>query len=284
MKVRGSRRRPFPKRRAASRMRKLYVEQFEARLVLSGFSKAFLPDTIGPGSTTTLTFTIDNSDHSDPVSSLTFVDTLPTEVTIATPANASTDCGAATLTAPDGGTTITLSGGQVAAFNSCTVVVNVTGGVPGEGPYTNTSGDLTSSAGNSGPATADLTVTSSLPGFSKSFSPSSVPMGSRSTLTFTIDNTANGSDVPNLDFTDNLPIGMVIADPANASTDCGTTLIPASLTAARGTDTIILDADGTGSFPALEEGASCTVSVDVVATGGGKLENITEDLLAEFIM
>ena len=57
----------------------------------------------------------------------------------------------------------------------------------------NVSGDLTSSAGSSGTASADLTVATNRPGFSKSFSPATVPIGSRSRLTFTIDNTANGS-------------------------------------------------------------------------------------------
>lgn len=42
---------------------------------------------------------------------------------------------------------------------------------------TNVSGDLTLSAGNSGTATADLTVNPALPGFSKRFAPSSVAAG-----------------------------------------------------------------------------------------------------------
>ena len=49
-------------------------------------------DTIGPGSTSTLTFTITNDDPDNPVSELAFTDNLPTGVTIADPANASTDC------------------------------------------------------------------------------------------------------------------------------------------------------------------------------------------------
>lgn len=71
------------------------------------FSKIFSPDTIGPGSTSTLSFTITNG-AGGPLTDLSFTDTLPAGVTIATPANALTNCAGATLSAPDGGGTITL--------------------------------------------------------------------------------------------------------------------------------------------------------------------------------
>lgn len=171
-----------------------------------GFEKEFAPSTIGPGSVSTLTFTIDNSEDPLPVASLAFTDNLPAEIQIATPANASSNCRNGTLTAPDGGSTITLSEGSVVGFGSCTISVDVTSSFVGEGPYTNISGDLTSDAGNSGDAIADLTVHGGRPGFTKRFSPSLVNLGSRSTLTFTIDNTSNGSRVANLDFVDNLPV------------------------------------------------------------------------------
>ena len=99
-----------------------------------------------------------------------------------------------------------------------------------------------------------------------------MPLGGRSTLTFTIDNSANASSVILVGFTDNLPVGMEIASPANASTDC----VGALLTAVPGTSVIAL----VGSLsPVLAAGASCTVSVDVVATGGGMLDNISSDLI-----
>ena len=40
------------------------------------FTKVFTPDTIGPGSTTTLVFTIDNTSNSNPVTDLAFTDIL----------------------------------------------------------------------------------------------------------------------------------------------------------------------------------------------------------------
>ncbi len=158
-----------------------------------------------------------------------------------------------------------------------TVTVDVTASTAAV--HTNTSGDLTSSAGNSGDATANLTVDEDLPGFSKSFSPSSVPLGGRSTLTFTIDNPALGSDAEDLSFTDILPVGMVIADPANASfTDCEEPLSPATLTTTPGTSVISLFSNGSLGFPALDAGESCIVTVDVTATGSGMLDNVTGQL------
>ena len=111
-----------------------------------GFSKVFDPATIGPGSATQLIFEIDNGESPTPVSDLAFTDVLPAGITLADPASAFTDCVGAVLSAPDGGTTISLTGGNVGADQVCNVTVNVVG----TATATNTSGDLTSSDGNSG--------------------------------------------------------------------------------------------------------------------------------------
>ena len=110
--------------------------------------------------------------------------------------------------------------GLLGAGETCEIVVNVTADTDcgAEDPEAdvlgcfNSSGDLTSSAGNSGNAEDELSVDTDLPGFSKSFSPSTVPLGGRSTVTFTIDNSLNGALVANLDFTDNLldQVGVVV--------------------------------------------------------------------------
>ena len=65
-------------------------------------------------------------------------------------------CSGGTLTAVSGSGVITYTGGTVAAGASCTVSVDLTSASPGT--YINTSGDLTSSIGNSGDATATLVV------------------------------------------------------------------------------------------------------------------------------
>lgn len=78
------------------------------------FDKTFNPDTIGPGSVSTLQFVITNT--ATALSDLAFTDTLPAPagVTIATPANVTNTCGG-TLTAPDGGGTITFVDGVLGA-------------------------------------------------------------------------------------------------------------------------------------------------------------------------
>ncbi len=121
-----------------------------------GFSKSFLPDTIGPGSTSTLRFDIDNTASAVAASALDFTDNLPAGLTVANPANASATCTGGTITATAGTGVISYTGGSVAAGIACTVQVDVGAGT--DGVYVNTSGDLTSSSGNSGTASATLTV------------------------------------------------------------------------------------------------------------------------------
>ena len=231
------------------------------------FSKAFAPATIGPGSTSTLTFTIANGSVL-PVTDLAFTDNLPAGVSIATPSSAATSCVGGTLTALDGGGTISYSDGAVGGSSSCVVTVNVTSSTVAT--HSNVSGDLTSSAGNSGTASADLTVATDRPGFTKSFSPSSIGFGGRTTLTFTIDNTANSGILANMAFTDTLPGGLTVANPANTSTDC----TGATLTAVPGTSVVSL----LGAL--LFGGTSCTVSVDVAGSAAGTFANVSSDLLA----
>lgn len=233
------------------------------------FSKSFGPSTIGPGSISTLTFTIGSTSPS-PVSDLAFTDNLPTGMTIAEPAGATTDCGAsAQVTAPSGGSTITLTDGSLPAaveFVSCQVTVNVTASTPGT--LNNTSGSLTSDQGSAPAASADLTVDASRPGISKSFSPDSIVINETSTLTFTIDNSLAGANVSSISFTDPLPQGLQVASPANTSMTCP----GGSLSATSGATSI-------GFFGgAVLAGQTCTVSVDVVADdNAGRRENLTSD-------
>ncbi len=241
------------------------------------FSKVFSPDSIGPGSTTTLIFTIDNSASVSPVTSLDFTDVLPitpATLVVATPANASTTCSFGTLTAVAGSGTISYTGGAVGGSSTCTVSVDVTAPAT-TGTYTNTSGDLTSSAGVSGSATDGLVVSSSEPGFTKAFSPATIDLGQTSTLTFIIDNSANAAVVAFAAFTDNLPAGMKIASTPNATTTCTTAASFRTLTALPGGTSITFQQIGspTPGLGVVNAGASCSVSVDVVGEATGALNN-----------
>jgi len=229
------------------------------------FSKVFSPATIGPGSISTLTFSIDNQGSASPADDLAFTDTLPAGLTIATPAQAMSDCVGGTLDAPTGGSTISYSGGRVGAGTLCQVAVNVTASTVGT--LSNVSGDLTSTAGNSGPASADLTVDNDTPAFTKSFSPATVVVNHVSTLTFTIDDSAIGTLVTQLSFTDDLPAGLVIASPANTANTCNGTL-----SASPGDSTISYFNGFTTA------NAACTIQVDVLPTVAGSLDNLTGPL------
>lgn len=253
-------------------------------------SKVFIQNVVGPGSVSTAIFTITNTGQT-PVTGLEFTDTLPTvpgDVDIATPANAFTSCSEGTVTAPDGGGTIDFSGGNIGVGETCIVSVDVTASTPGV--HTNPAIFLNYAELDGDPPASlpvDITVSTALPGFSKSFAPGNIPLGDKSTLTFTIDNTNNASPVGSLDFTDSLPAGMLVADPPRASTDCiSTVLQDTTLTAVPGTSVVNLNADGSTILPGYEvlpAGATCTVTVDVVSTGIGVLDNISGDLLADFV-
>jgi uncharacterized repeat protein (TIGR01451 family) len=258
----------------------LTVQGAVAQVAPPTFSKSFNPATIGPGAVSTLTLTIDNAGSATPVTGLDFTDVLPAALTIAD-GSASHTCVGGTMTAPSGGTTISLTGAGLGASSTCTVTVRVTASTPGT--HTNTTGALTSSAGNSGTATADLTVSTVLPGFSKTITPATASIGSTVRIAYLIDNTANASNVDNLDFSETFSTGIAIASPANATTTCGTATIPATLTAPPGGATVTLDSDGTGAFPAVAAGATCTVSVDIVAGATGTFNLQSGELLADFV-
>ncbi len=230
------------------------------------FSKLFDVDTIGPGNVSTLTFQIDNTvNPTEGVNDLAFTDDLPAGVTIAGVPNI-TQSFAATVSAPAGGSTISLSDGRLGAAQTGTFTVDVTSSALGA--HTNTTGDLTSDAGNSGTATDDLTVAIDHPGFTMEFADATIPQSGRTTLTYTIDNSASEVPASFIAFTDTLPAGLEIAGPSNAST----TVTGGEITAVPGGDVISFE------FGTLLGGATGTVAVDVIATGVGVLENVTGDL------
>lgn len=231
------------------------------------FTKAFSPASITTGGTSTLTFTLDNSSGASSGTALDFTDNLPAATSIAVPANASTTCTGGTLTSVSGTSVVSYTGGSVAAFASCTVSVDITSSTAGN--HVNVTGDLTSSLGNSGTAVDTLTVIGIIPPvFSKVFSPNPIAIGGTSTLTFTLDNTAEASPATALDFTDNLPAAVSVSTPSNAATTC----TGGTLTAASGTSVISY----TGGSVAAS--ASCTISVDVTSSTAGNHASITGDL------
>ncbi|MDR3385824.1 MAG: Ig-like domain-containing protein [Rudaea sp.] len=225
----------------------------------------FNPIAVGVGQESALTIQITNP-NTVAQTGLAFVNTLPTGLVVGTPPQTNT-CGGV-LTA--NGTTISLSGGtvpasSVAVSGSCTVVVDVTGDVPGW-IYTDgiPTADLMTDQGNtnSNDAFATLIVVFP-PTVAKQFSPTSIAVEGVSSLTITLGN-------PNIialtlasDFVDTLPVGLIIASPAQAATTC--------------LDSTVIANPGTGSLT-LANGSQipangCTVSANVTANGTGVFTN-----------
>ncbi|MCB0595114.1 MAG: DUF11 domain-containing protein, partial [Phaeodactylibacter sp.] len=230
-----------------------------------GFAMAFSPDVIGEGGVSTLTFTIDNTANPVAANSLSFVDNLPAAITIASPLNVSSTCPGATLTAVPGTSLISYSSSALVGGVSCTLQIDVTSSTAGI--HVNTTGDLTSSLGNSGTASDMLTVEPP-PAFAKAFSPDQILAGNPSTLVFTIDNSASSLSATGLNFSDFLPGGMVVAATPAASSTC----TGGAISASAGSGTISY----TGGTVAA--GTSCTVQVDVTSSTPGMHVNSTGDL------
>ncbi|MCP4275987.1 MAG: hypothetical protein GY779_06500, partial [Gammaproteobacteria bacterium] len=232
------------------------------------FSVAFSPSTIGPGSTTTLTYTMVNSEMEVGASNLSFSNSLPNGMTIASTPDCFTDCQNANYSADAGSDTITFDNARLGADSTCTLSLNVISATAGTN--TNTTGDLTSSLGNSGNAQADLIVDATRAGFSAEFSPSSITPGATSTLIYTIDNTHNASELTYLKFTNTLPTGLTVSQNPNVTFDCSNTTI--AITAEPGSDQIL------ASLFTVAASESCDIKVNVTAAATGSYINTTSEL------
>jgi uncharacterized repeat protein (TIGR01451 family) len=200
---------------------------------------------------------------------------VPANVTIAATPNASTNCGAGTLTATAGGSSVVLANGSIAASATCAITVSVTGTVAGA--YTNTIAANvltdTQGAGNSSAATADLTIAPAAVTLSKIFAPASIIAGAASTLTITLPNTAAAAvALTSVSLSDALPTGLTIAAAPNATTTCGA----GTLTATAGGSSVAL---ANGSVAA---NATCTIAVGVTGTvTGGYTNTIPANALSD---
>lgn len=237
------------------------------------FSKTFTPDTINVGENSTLEFTISNPPGNGPVRGISFTDNLPTNVSISSSPNlASTGC-FGSINAPASGSTISFTDGGLPDGTDCVFSVSVTSNV--SGTYVNTTGDLASGAGNSGSASATLTVNTAAdkPLFSKAFSPDNIVFGGKSTLTFTIDNSANPAGAFNLRFNDTFPTGMTVASPSNVISTCTGGVV----SAVAGSDTVSYAPLFFGDA-SVAANSTCSISMDVEANATGTLTNISGEL------
>jgi len=125
-------------------------------IVAPSVSQGFNPSTIVPDQSSRLTFSIDNTGSGFSANNLQVTNSFPAGLVIANPANAGVDCVGGSLTAIVGGSSVMYTGGSLAPLSSCSISVDVTTSIPGN--FLSVTGDLTSSLGNSGSASALLIV------------------------------------------------------------------------------------------------------------------------------
>ncbi len=116
--------------------------------------KSFVPSSITSGASSVLTLTLSNPTTSA-VSSVALTDTYPVGLLNTGSASPASTCGG-TVTAADNGNSLSLSGGTIPASSSCTVTVNVT--AASTGSYLNSTGIISTSAGDIGTASGLLVV------------------------------------------------------------------------------------------------------------------------------
>lgn len=230
-----------------------------------GFAKSFSPSTVNVGQVSTLTFEIDNSANMLASSGMAFVDTMPAGMVVAPAANAANACGG-TLSSTPGAGAISLSGGTLSGGATCTISVDVVSSATGA--LANSTSPLSSNFPDAAPAAATLTVNpAGAPVFTKSFTPDTVAQGGASTISLTIDNSANFVDLAGATFDDILPAGMLLTSPVNARDTCG-----GSLRVGASGDRYSYSGIG------VPAGQSCMIQIDVVATGTGALGSKAGDL------
>jgi len=240
-----------------------------------GIQKAFAPGTIDAGDTSILTITLQNPTGSD-YTGVGLTDNLATMGAGFTVAGAPTanTCGDGTttgiITAPIGGTMITLSNATIPAsltpptpVGTCQISIPVRADLTfAGGTRTNTipAGAMTGPVTNYSPATANLTVNSALYG-TKAYSDTSILVGEISTVTITLYNLSS-TDLTNVNFTDAMAANVAISG-TPASPQCGGTVTstagpPGSITLAGGT----IPANG-----------NCTIVFDVTSSVPGTYDN-----------
>jgi hypothetical protein len=245
---------------------------------------SFSPSTVIAGATSSLSVSIANNSTS-PLTSVGFIDTLPTYMTLAsTPAATLTNCGSGTVSGGGSGT-FTLSAATVAAAttlgnstsaSTCTVTVTVNTSASATSTLNDTISSITdaqslaaqSSSSNLRIATTEFTA-------SNSFNSNSTPRDTPQQVSLQFTNTTS-SPLTNGSFTDNLPQSPVSMlyytsyTPRLSSGCSGGTIASSS------GNTVV---SGTGI--GIAANSSCTVTFEVyLVTGGLPVQTDTNTLAA----
>src|SRR6266511_4369182 len=236
--------------------------------------KSFSPSTIEAGGNSRLRIDFYAPNDTD-LTNFAFTDNLPAGVTVSNSTPPSiTDCGATpplVFTAPTGATSISLTNGLILAGQRCRIDVYVTSNTPSliNTPYTNTipPTNITNNENRvpTNALTANLTVTGAGTlsiSLVKGFEPPQVFGGSSSTMSIDLIN-PDGATLTGIAFTDNMPSGMILANPVNLNVGtCGGTL-----SGVPGANSFSFSG---GSLPPF---GRCTLTLSATMTVNGNLTN-----------
>jgi uncharacterized repeat protein (TIGR01451 family) len=235
-------------------------------------TKAFANNPVGRNVPTRLTFSINNPNAALALTGVAFSDTFPTfpgaMVVAPTPNVLVSGCGAGFTFAPVAGAgTVNFTGASVAIGSTCQVSVDVI--APTAGTYNNISGTVSSTnGGTGGTASASLRVLAS-PFVAKSFSINPVTVGAPTVLTVTISN-PNGTDsLSGVAVNDVYPLGLLNSSSPAPQVSCSSGSSAAFTGGAASGNNVGLTS---GS---LSPGGYCSISVNVVASTLGNIDNTT---------
>ncbi len=242
-------------------------------------AKAFAPANVQAGTVTRLTVTLTRRAGAAALTNIAFTDALTTMgagFVVANPAVEATTCAGATVTATPGATSFSIAGGSLAggaAATACTVSVNVQTPLAAAATYVNriAANNLTTTQGvTNAAANANLVLSpSTTVTVNKSFTPTIVAVSGTSVMAVQVrNNNAGAIALTGVGFTDNLPAGMIIANPpAPTFTGSGCSIAGGSITAPNGGSTVTVTNASVGL------NSICTLSVTVRATASGYLIN-----------
>ena len=220
-------------------------------------TEAFVPATTGPGVTSTLTVTFNNS-NAFALTQSDFIDTLPASLSVT--GTGATTCGGTTVSLVASGTSIALTGAIIPGNGSCTVTLPVSSTAAGSYTSTIAVNALTTgpAGGNTATATAALTVTAPVaPTITETFAPTSVSTNTKSTLTISLTN-SNAYPLTQVNVADTLPSGLTLATSPAAATTCNGSVTAGSAGLASGT---------------IPASGSCTITVSVSSGTTGTYTN-----------
>lgn len=225
---------------------------------------AFSPASVGAFALTAVTINLKNP-NVFASSQVSFTDTLPTGMTVASSPAPTTSCTGTSLSLANSANSVNLSGATLNIGAGCTVTFSVSASAQGFYANSVTTNAVTTGPGNTdtAAATALLTVTPpTTPTVTEAFSPASVAPNVASTLTITLTN-PNAFALTQGALIDSLPAGLTVAASPAAATSCTGSAVSITSTAS----SAIL------SGATIPASGSCTVTLSVTSATAGSYTN-----------